>query len=81
MKKWQCIVCGLIYNEADGWPDDGIAPGQNSGIGRGHVHGVTFESEASQYARGQKQQCRPEGRQASDASFVKTGPKASDTQP
>lgn len=27
MKKWQCIVCGLIYNEADGWPDDGIAPG------------------------------------------------------
>jgi rubredoxin len=27
MKKWQCVVCGLIYNEADGWPDDGIAPG------------------------------------------------------
>jgi rubredoxin len=27
MKKWQCIVCGLIYNEADGWPEDGIAPG------------------------------------------------------
>lgn len=27
MKKWQCIVCGLIYNEADGWPDDGIVPG------------------------------------------------------
>ena len=27
MKKWQCIVCGLIYDEAEGWPDDGIAPG------------------------------------------------------
>ena len=27
MKKWECLVCGLIYNEADGWPDDGIAPG------------------------------------------------------
>ena len=27
MKKWQCIVCGLIYNEAEGWPDDDIAPG------------------------------------------------------
>jgi rubredoxin len=27
MKKWQCIVCGLIYDEAQGWPDDGIAPG------------------------------------------------------
>ena len=26
-KKWQCVVCGLIYNEAEGWPDDGIAPG------------------------------------------------------
>lgn len=27
MKKWQCIVCGLIYDEAKGWPDDGIPPG------------------------------------------------------
>jgi rubredoxin len=27
MKKWQCIVCGLIYDEAEGWPDDGIEPG------------------------------------------------------
>jgi rubredoxin len=27
MKKWECIVCGLIYEEAEGWPDDGITPG------------------------------------------------------
>lgn len=27
MKKWQCEVCGLIYDEAEGWPDDAIAPG------------------------------------------------------
>lgn len=27
MKKWQCVVCGLIYDEREGWPDDGIAPG------------------------------------------------------
>lgn len=27
MKKWQCIVCGFIYDEATGLPDDGIAPG------------------------------------------------------
>jgi len=27
MRKWQCIVCGFIYDEAEGWPDDGIAPG------------------------------------------------------
>ena len=27
MKTYQCIVCGLIYDEAAGWPDDGIAAG------------------------------------------------------
>ena len=27
MRKWECIVCGLIYDEKQGWPDDGIAPG------------------------------------------------------
>jgi len=26
-KKWECVVCGLIYDEALGWPADGIAPG------------------------------------------------------
>ena len=27
MKTWQCIVCGFIYDEAEGWEDEGIAPG------------------------------------------------------
>ncbi|TDG15714.1 rubredoxin reductase [Seongchinamella unica] len=27
MSRWECIVCGLIYDEKQGWPDDGIAPG------------------------------------------------------
>lgn len=27
MKKWQCIVCGFIYDEAVGMPDEGIAAG------------------------------------------------------
>jgi len=27
MKKWVCLVCGWIYDEARGWPEDGIAPG------------------------------------------------------
>lgn len=27
MKKWLCIICGWIYDEALGWPDDGITPG------------------------------------------------------
>lgn len=26
-KTWLCVVCGLIYDEALGWPEDGIAPG------------------------------------------------------
>jgi rubredoxin len=27
MKTYQCIVCGFIYDEAAGMPEDGIAPG------------------------------------------------------
>jgi len=27
MKQWLCVVCGLIYDEAEGWPDDKIPPG------------------------------------------------------
>ena len=26
-KKWECIVCGWIYDVELGWPDDGIEPG------------------------------------------------------
>ena len=26
-KLWRCLACGLIYDEAEGWPEDGIAPG------------------------------------------------------
>ena len=27
MKRWQCLVCGFIYDEAEGRPEDGIEPG------------------------------------------------------
>lgn len=27
MKTWQCIICGYIYDEADGDEESGIAPG------------------------------------------------------
>ncbi len=27
MKTYQCIVCGYIYDEAQGDPEHGIAPG------------------------------------------------------
>ena len=26
-RSWMCVVCGFIYEEANGLPDDGIAPG------------------------------------------------------
>ncbi len=27
MKRWQCMMCGFIYDEQEGWPEDGIEPG------------------------------------------------------
>jgi len=27
MKVWQCVICGFIYDEAKGLPEEGIAPG------------------------------------------------------
>ncbi|MDH5357509.1 MAG: rubredoxin [Gammaproteobacteria bacterium] len=27
MRKWQCVVCGFIYDEAKGLPEEGIAAG------------------------------------------------------
>ena len=27
MRKWQCLVCGFIYDEARGLPEEGIPPG------------------------------------------------------
>ena len=27
MKRWQCVVCGFIYDEEAGLPDEGIAAG------------------------------------------------------
>lgn len=26
-RKWMCVVCGFIYDEALGLPDEGIEPG------------------------------------------------------
>lgn len=26
-KKYLCIVCGLVYDEAAGWPEEGIPAG------------------------------------------------------
>lgn len=26
-RTWMCLVCGLVYDEQEGWPDDGIVAG------------------------------------------------------
>ena len=26
-RKWRCLTCDFIYDEAEGLPEDGIAPG------------------------------------------------------
>ncbi len=26
-KRYVCVICGFIYDEHQGYPDDGIAPG------------------------------------------------------
>lgn len=26
-RRYMCLVCGCIYDEEIGWPDDGISPG------------------------------------------------------
>lgn len=27
MKKYMCVICGHIYDESEGWPEDGISAG------------------------------------------------------
>jgi rubredoxin len=27
MKRYMCLLCGLIYSEAEGWPEEGIPAG------------------------------------------------------
>lgn len=27
LKTWMCLICGWVYDEAEGLPEEGIAPG------------------------------------------------------
>lgn len=27
MSKWQCLLCGFVYDEEKGLPEEGIVPG------------------------------------------------------
>ena len=31
MARWECIICGYVYDEVAGAPDDGIEPGTRWG--------------------------------------------------
>ena len=31
MAKYNCVFCDFVYDEAAGYPDDGIAPGTEMG--------------------------------------------------
>ncbi|MBM2712892.1 rubredoxin [Mesorhizobium caraganae] len=26
-RSWVCTLCGFVYHERDGWPEEGIPPG------------------------------------------------------
>jgi hypothetical protein len=32
-RTFMCVVCGYLYNEAEGWPSDGIAAGTRFSTG------------------------------------------------
>ena len=27
MKQYMCVICGFVYDEEKGWPEDDITPG------------------------------------------------------
>jgi rubredoxin len=27
VKRWECQICGFVYDESEGLPDEGIVPG------------------------------------------------------
>ncbi|MFT7128344.1 MAG: rubredoxin-NAD+ reductase [Gammaproteobacteria bacterium] len=59
MSKWECIVCGFIYEESKGDPDSGIAPGTkwedipddwicpDCGVGKDDFEMIQMPEEAS----------------------------------
>jgi rubredoxin len=26
-RKYMCLLCGFVYSEEQGWPDEGVSPG------------------------------------------------------
>lgn len=77
MKKWICLVCGWVYDEALGAPDEGIAPGTkwedipddwtcpDCGVGKEDFEMVEVKSPASA-----PNQAAPEHRAAIDPVII-----------
>ena len=45
MNCYLCVVCGLVYDEAAGWPEEGIPPGTRCpecGVGKADFVLATF---------------------------------------
>ncbi|GAB3103652.1 FAD-dependent oxidoreductase [Aestuariicella hydrocarbonica] len=57
-KLWECVVCGWVYDEAKGWPEDGIAPGTrwedvpedwlcpDCGVGKGDFEMIALDTSS-----------------------------------
>lgn len=66
MKIWECAVCGIVYDEAKGWPDEGIVPGTkwedvpsdwlcpDCGVGKDEFEMVEIQFLSNQAMRKQK---------------------------
>ena len=53
MNSWQCIVCGFIYDEAKGLPEDGIAP-----VPLGRMYQITGSVQIVEYQNLTLKWCR-----------------------
>lgn len=86
MKKWLCIVCGLIYDEAEGWPSDGIEPGTrwedvpedwvcpDCGVGKADFEMIEITAEDEPVATSVEAMSLPAAAVAAPAAPVSRGP-------
>ena len=59
MKTWQCIVCGFIYDEAEGLEEEGEIVGDDVGLFEGDAVGLIVGTEVVGEEEGGKEGRRP----------------------
>ena len=69
MHKWRCEVCGFIYDESSGLPEDGIAPGEITMVTK-KTFAIACGQDALQITR-----LQPEGKKPMDAAAFLAGNK------